>query len=63
MKSGVGETMRTKMEELRLICDREIPIQQQKLDAATHSFRKSLDSTKAQAQESLQLQGMLFSKF
>ncbi|XP_019243607.1 PREDICTED: kinetochore protein Spc25 isoform X2 [Nicotiana attenuata] len=59
MKSGVGEAMRTKMEELRLICDREIPIQQQKLDAATHSFRKSLDSTKAQAQESLQLQEKL----
>ncbi|MCD7447940.1 hypothetical protein HAX54_036308 [Datura stramonium] len=44
------------MEELRLVCDREIPIQQQKIDAATRSFKNSLDSAKAEAQETLQLQ-------
>lgn len=58
MKSSLGETARKKMEELRLVCDREIPIQQQKIDAATRSFKNSLDSTKAQVQETLQFHGI-----
>ncbi|XP_055828427.1 kinetochore protein SPC25 homolog isoform X2 [Solanum dulcamara] len=59
MKNSVGEITRKKMEELRLVCDREIPIQQQKIDAATRSFKKSLDSTKVQAQETLQFHAKL----
>ncbi|TMX01504.1 hypothetical protein EJD97_024379 [Solanum chilense] len=59
MKISVGEITRNKMEELRLVCDREIQIQQQRIDAATRSFKKSLDSTKTQAQETLQLQSKL----
>ncbi|PHT88039.1 hypothetical protein T459_10145 [Capsicum annuum] len=46
--------MRNKMAELRLVCEREIPIQHHKIDAATLSFKKSLDSTKAKVQQTLQ---------
>ncbi|KAK4350554.1 hypothetical protein RND71_029867 [Anisodus tanguticus] len=59
MKSGVEGSMRKKMEELRLVCEREIPIQHHKIDTATRSFKKSLHSTKAKAQESLQMQSKL----
>ncbi|XP_059443555.1 kinetochore protein SPC25 homolog [Corylus avellana] len=52
-------TVRTNMESLRLICDREIPIQQQKMDALLASFRKSLESIRARAQETVQNQGKL----
>ncbi|XP_027770969.1 kinetochore protein SPC25 homolog isoform X1 [Solanum pennellii] len=62
MKISVGEITRNKMEELRLVCDREILIQQQRIDAATGSFKKSLDSTKTQAQETLQLQSAKLGK-
>ncbi|XP_060204591.1 kinetochore protein SPC25 homolog isoform X2 [Lycium barbarum] len=59
MKSNVGESMRKKMEELRLVCDTEIPIQHHKIDAAALSFKKSLDSTKAKTQQTLQFQEKL----
>ncbi|GAB4842642.1 hypothetical protein Ancab_012615 [Ancistrocladus abbreviatus] len=36
------QPVRTKMAELRMICERDIAIQQQKVDAAVNSFRKSL---------------------
>ncbi|XP_057465346.1 kinetochore protein SPC25 homolog isoform X2 [Actinidia eriantha] len=59
MQSGMEGSVRTKMEELRLVCDREIPIQQQRVDAAIASFRKSLESTRAKARETVQNQEKL----
>ncbi|GFZ12014.1 hypothetical protein Acr_23g0003990 [Actinidia rufa] len=56
MQSRTEGSVRTKMEELRLVCEREIPIQQQRADAAIASFRKSLESTRAKAQETIQNQ-------
>ncbi|KAA8542271.1 hypothetical protein F0562_023593 [Nyssa sinensis] len=59
MQSRVEQSVRAKMEELRLICDREIPIQQHRMDTAMVSFRKSLDSTKFKAEETVQNQAKL----
>ncbi|PSR96709.1 Kinetochore protein like [Actinidia chinensis var. chinensis] len=59
MQSRTEGSVRTKMEELRLVCEREIPIQQQRADAAIASFRKSLESTRAKAQETVQNQAKL----
>ncbi|PSR95884.1 Kinetochore protein like [Actinidia chinensis var. chinensis] len=59
MQSRTEGSVRTKMEELRLVCDREIPIQQQRVDAAIASFRKSLESTRAKARETVQNQAKL----
>ncbi|XP_057473610.1 kinetochore protein SPC25 homolog isoform X2 [Actinidia eriantha] len=59
MQSRTECSVRTKMEELRLVCEREIPIQQQRADAAIASFRKSLESTRAKAQETVQNQAKL----
>lgn len=42
-----------KMEELRLVCEREIPIQQSKINSYLSSFKKTLDSTKATARQTL----------
>jgi kinetochore protein Spc25 len=57
MGTQAEDAVRTNMESLRLFCDREIPIQQQKMDALTASFRKSLESIRARAQETVQNQG------
>ena len=57
MGTQAEDAVRTNMESLRLICDREIPIQRQKMDALTASFRKSLESIRARAQETAQNQG------
>lgn len=56
---GVEESVRTRMAEVRLICDREIPIQQQRIDSSHLSFTKSLHSAKSKEQESLELQEKL----
>lgn len=45
------------MESVRLICDTEIPVLQQKMDASSASFRKSLESLRARSNESAQYQG------
>ncbi|XP_054775724.1 kinetochore protein SPC25 homolog isoform X2 [Prosopis cineraria] len=50
---------RMKMEFGRLICDREIPILQHKLDAFSDSHRKSLKSLWARSQETAQCQAKL----
>lgn len=64
MQSVEGdESVRTRMAEMRLICDREIPIQQQRMDSALLSFQKSLHSSKSKAQETLELQGPHFLYF
>ncbi|XP_028066446.1 kinetochore protein SPC25 homolog [Camellia sinensis] len=59
MQRGTEVSVGTKMEELRLVCDREITIQQHRIDAAISFFRKSLQSTKAKAQETIQIQAKL----
>ena len=53
------EPVRTKMESLRLTCEREIQIHQQKIDSYASSFRNSLQSIKSRAQQTAQNQGLL----
>ncbi|KAF3968616.1 hypothetical protein ACB098_04G134800 [Castanea mollissima] len=53
------EPVRTKMESLRLTCEREIQIHQQKIDSYASSFRSSLQSIKSRAQQTAQNQGKL----
>lgn len=53
------EPVRTKMESLRLTCEREIQIHQQKIDSYASSFRNSLQSIKSRAQQTAQNQGKL----
>ncbi|KAI4336195.1 hypothetical protein L6164_014750 [Bauhinia variegata] len=52
-------SVRTKMESLRLTCDAELLVQQQKMDAFTASFRKSLESAKARAHETAKYQAQI----
>ncbi|XP_059657925.1 kinetochore protein SPC25 homolog isoform X2 [Cornus florida] len=59
MQSTVEDSVWSKMKELRLICDKEISIQQQKMDTAVVSFRNSLESTKTKAQDTVQDQAKL----
>ncbi|XP_015077770.1 kinetochore protein SPC25 homolog [Solanum pennellii] len=60
MQNGAAAaTLRAKMEQLRLKCNRDLQIQQQSIDAGAISFWKSLDSTKTQAQQTLQFQEKL----
>ncbi|XP_044487355.1 kinetochore protein SPC25 homolog isoform X2 [Mangifera indica] len=59
MQIEVEDSVRTKMESLRLICDREIPFNQQKMDSFVESFRHSLESVKAKALETIQNQAKL----
>ncbi|XVF54069.1 hypothetical protein PTKIN_Ptkin05aG0151600 [Pterospermum kingtungense] len=54
MESEAKQSPKTKMESLRSICDREVQIQQQKIDSFTASFPSSLHSIKALAQDSAQ---------
>ncbi|XP_057952322.1 kinetochore protein SPC25 homolog [Malania oleifera] len=56
MQSSVEDPARAKMAELRLICDREIPIKQQNMDSAIVAFRNSLESIKSTAQGAAQNQ-------
>ncbi|KAF5459932.1 hypothetical protein F2P56_019837 [Juglans regia] len=53
------DTVRANMDSLRLISDREIPIQQQRMGTLTASFRKSLESIGDRARETVQSQGKL----
>ena len=53
------EPVQTKMESLRLTCEREIQIHQQKIDSYASSFRSSLQSIKSRAQQTAQNQGLL----
>ncbi|KAM1129073.1 hypothetical protein ACFXTH_038943 [Malus domestica] len=53
------ESVRTRMGSLRMACESEIPIHEKDLDAFTASFRDSLASVRAAAQETLQSQGKL----
>ncbi|GMY14900.1 kinetochore protein SPC25 homolog [Fagus crenata] len=57
MESQAEEPVLKKMESLRLLCEREIPIQQQKMDSFAASFFKSLQSIQSTAQQTLQNQG------
>ncbi|KAL3835223.1 hypothetical protein ACJIZ3_009959 [Penstemon smallii] len=59
MQGDMESSMRTRMAELRLACDREIPTQQQKIDSSVTVYRNLLDSSKSKAQETIQLQGDL----
>ncbi|KAL6318607.1 hypothetical protein AAG906_000685 [Vitis piasezkii] len=56
MQSKVDQSARTKMQELRLICDKEIPIQQQKIDSAVLSFRRSLETLQSKAHKTVENQ-------
>ncbi|KAF8399744.1 hypothetical protein HHK36_015615 [Tetracentron sinense] len=51
MQSKMEESIRSKMEELRLLSDREISIQHQKVSSAMTSFRKSMQSVTLVAEE------------
>ncbi|KAF3437480.1 hypothetical protein FNV43_RR20233 [Rhamnella rubrinervis] len=57
MDCKADEPVRTRMESLRLGCDREITLQQQKIDAFIALSRESLLTTRARAQETVQCQG------
>ncbi|XP_024976090.1 kinetochore protein spc25 isoform X2 [Cynara cardunculus var. scolymus] len=53
-RGRVGDReVRGKMAELRLVSDKEIEIQQQRMESAAISFRKSLQSIKSSAQETV----------
>lgn len=57
---GSGESgVLTQMAERRLVCEREIPIQQRRVDSALSSYRKLFDSAKSEAQNTIHLQGKL----
>ncbi|XP_052176312.1 kinetochore protein SPC25 homolog isoform X2 [Diospyros lotus] len=59
MQSGVEDPVRAKMAELRLVCDREIPIRHSRMDAAFSAVVASLESAKARSQETVQNQAKL----
>ncbi|KAH7550498.1 hypothetical protein JRO89_XS13G0203600 [Xanthoceras sorbifolium] len=59
MHNKAEEPVRKKMESLRFICDTQIPISQQKVDSFAASFRHSLESVKAKAQDTIQNQAKL----
>ncbi|BFG32513.1 hypothetical protein CerSpe_187870 [Prunus speciosa] len=57
MDSQPEESVRTKMESLRMACEKEIPILQQNMDTFTASFQGDLASIRATVQETLRHQG------
>ncbi|BBH03787.1 hypothetical protein Prudu_014748 [Prunus dulcis] len=57
MDSQQEESVRTKMESLRMACEKEIPILQQNMDTFTASFQGDLASIRATVQETLRYQG------
>uniref|UniRef100_A0A2P2J9B2 Uncharacterized protein n=1 Tax=Rhizophora mucronata TaxID=61149 RepID=A0A2P2J9B2_RHIMU len=59
MQSRGAESVRERMERLRGICDREVPIEIHRMDSIAASYCKSLDSIKARAQETVQNRIML----
>ncbi|KAH9776305.1 kinetochore protein SPC25-like [Citrus sinensis] len=56
MESSVEDSVRAKMESMRVICDREITINEQKMDSVTASFLQSLESIKAKSRATVQNQ-------
>ncbi|KAF8005924.1 hypothetical protein BT93_K0264 [Corymbia citriodora subsp. variegata] len=54
-----GESVRAKMESLRLACEAEISGEQRRIDAFASSFLDSLQSMKAKTRETVQNQGRL----
>ncbi|KAL0341459.1 UNVERIFIED_CONTAM: hypothetical protein Scaly_1808500 [Sesamum calycinum] len=48
--------MRTRMAEMRLVCEREIPIQQHRIDSLHTLYSNRFDSAKSEAQRTIQLQ-------
>ncbi|XP_022851124.1 kinetochore protein spc25 [Olea europaea var. sylvestris] len=59
MQSGGENNVRTRLAETRLICEREIPIQQQRIDSTVISERNIFDSVKSKAQQTIHLQERL----
>ncbi|KAF5476754.1 hypothetical protein F2P56_003459 [Juglans regia] len=59
METQAEDTVRRKMESLRLIYDGEIPIQQRKMDSLKASFRKSLELIGVTARETFQNHGKI----
>ncbi|XP_051123401.1 kinetochore protein SPC25 homolog [Andrographis paniculata] len=48
-----------RMAELRLVCEREIPIQQHRIDSLHSLYRKLFDAAKSEARQTIQLQDKL----
>ncbi|KAL1568244.1 kinetochore protein SPC25 isoform X2 [Salvia divinorum] len=59
MQSSGESIVLTQMAERRLVCEREIPIQQRRVDTALVSYRQLFDSAKSQAQNTIQFQEKL----
>ncbi|XP_057804462.1 kinetochore protein SPC25 homolog [Salvia miltiorrhiza] len=59
MQSSGGSNVLTQMAERRLVCEREIPIQQRRVEDALASYHKLFDSAKSGAQNTIQLQEKL----
>ncbi|XP_042040503.1 kinetochore protein SPC25 homolog isoform X2 [Salvia splendens] len=59
MQSSGESIVLTQMAEGRLVCEREIPIQQRRVDTALVSYRQLFDSAKSRAQNTIQLQEKL----
>ncbi|KAL7105952.1 hypothetical protein ACP275_07G079900 [Erythranthe tilingii] len=49
MQSSEENSVLTRMAEMRLVCEREIPIQQQRIDSLHTYYRNSFDSAKSDA--------------
>ncbi|XP_042498877.1 kinetochore protein SPC25 homolog isoform X2 [Macadamia integrifolia] len=56
MERRTEASIQRKMEELRLVCDREIAVQNQRVSSAADSFRKSRESVKLKAEETAENQ-------
>ncbi|KAL1533016.1 kinetochore protein SPC25 isoform X2 [Salvia divinorum] len=59
MQSSGDSTVLTQMAERRLLCEREIPIQQRRVDTALASYCQLFDSNKSGAQNTIHLQDKL----
>ncbi|GMH01263.1 hypothetical protein Nepgr_003102 [Nepenthes gracilis] len=52
----MGQSARDKMAELRIVCERDVEIQRQKVDAAVNSFRKYLQFMKTRSKQTVDYQ-------
>ncbi|KZV45711.1 kinetochore protein spc25-like [Dorcoceras hygrometricum] len=59
MQSGGRDGVSNRMAESRFVCEREIVIQQRKIDSSYTSYRNLLDSALSEAQQTIQLQEKL----
>ena len=57
MENKVEDSIRAKMESLRMVREKEIPFQLEKMESFADSFRKSLESISAKSQENALSQG------